>query len=144
MVSSLKTINNKKYKHEYTHNPMVKGNFPKHEKNLSELSLFMLNRFLSFSLVIAVFLTMISYFLVVSKEKAVISVHNSTNEINMQNIELQNQVEQAKSYYNINHKVSQVDFLKKPDKVLEVKALAQASQKKKVIERLEIKPVSGF
>lgn len=144
MVSSLKTIQTKRPKQLYTQNPMIKGDFPSQKKNLGELSVFMLNRFLGVSLIVTILASMMSYFLVVSKENAVISIHNKTNELNMENIELQNKVEQAKSYYNINYKVSKVDFLKKPDKIMEVTALASVPEKKKTTERLESKPVLGF
>ncbi|MEI7473761.1 MAG: hypothetical protein WCK67_03190 [bacterium] len=144
MVSSLKTAQNKKIKQTYSQNPMIKGEFPSYENNLGELSILNLNRVLGASLFIAILVSMVSYFLVVAQENSIITVHKDTNELNMENIELQNKVEQAKSYYNINYKVSKVNFLKKPDKIMEVNAIASVPEKKKAIERLEVKPVSGF
>lgn len=147
MVSSVRSI---AYKHNNNinnapvHNPIVRGNFTAQNENLKELSIFRFNRFLSFSLLATIVISMISYSIVVAKENQIIAAHNRTNEISYENIELQNKVDYARSYYNVNDKVSKVSFLQKPEKVLEVNAVPANIVIGKNKEITEIKPIAGY
>lgn len=71
-------------------------------------------------LVVAVILSMVSYMGVVSKETKVKELHSVTNKVNYENIELQNKVDYLKSFYVLDDKVQKIDFLKKPDQIIEV------------------------
>lgn len=145
MISPTKTASDKKNNNKnYNQSPIVKGKFPrfKHAKNQS---LFKFNFFLSSSLLIAIITSMISYSIVIAKENHIIAIHNKTNDLNYENIELQNQVDYARSFYNINNKVAKVSFLKKADKVIEVKpvtSLIPTIQETK--DEGKIKTVSGY
>lgn len=144
MVSSIKSDINKKNKiYNSAQNPIVRGEFPRHD-NLREVALFRFNRFLSTMLVLSAVASMVSYSMVVAKENSLTSVHNSTNEINFENIELQNKVDYARSFYNINNKVARVNFLKKAETVLEVKSVSTAPIMEKNKENLEIQAVAGY
>lgn len=147
MVSSVRSIAYKHNNNIYNapvHNPIVKGNFATENENLKELSIFKFNRFLSFSLLATIVISMVSYSMVVAKENQIVAAHNKTNEIGYENIELQNKVDYARSYYNVNDKVSKVSFLKKPDKVLEVNAVPANVVIGKNIELMDIKPIAGY
>ncbi len=60
---------------------------------------------------------------VISRESVVQNIHTKTNKIYYENIELQNKVDNLRSFYAIDNKVSKINFLKKADKVIEVKAV---------------------
>lgn len=143
MVSSLKYNTYKKAKDSYAQNPIVRGDFPIYE-DIKELPVFKFNRFLSSLVLTALVVSMVSYSMVAAKESAVSAIHSKTNEINYENIDLQNKVELAKSLNNINNKIQKVDYLKKADKVLEVKAFATTPIVKKDLDKTKIQPVSGY
>ncbi|MCK7484514.1 MAG: hypothetical protein MZU97_02410 [Bacillus subtilis] len=144
MVSSLKTSSYNKNKQYEVPNHIVKGAFPRHENN-RELVLYKFNRFLSFTLLLTIAASMISYSLVVSKESALAQIHNDTNDINLENIELQNKVDYVKSFSNINNKMAKANFPKKPETVIEIKESAIAPVvEKSVKNNIEVRPVSGY
>ncbi|MFH0702143.1 MAG: hypothetical protein V2B14_01205 [bacterium] len=143
MVSSIKSFNHRKVKQTATRNSIIKGDFPVNE-NLRELAIFKFNRFLSFFLVLTILAAMISYSMVIAKESILTKIHKKTNEVNFENIELQNKVDYAKSLYNINDKITKINFLKKADKVLEVKASSLGSVVEKNIDKIELQPILGY
>lgn len=143
MVSSIKVNPYKEAKQYNLGNSIVKGNFPKHE-NLKGISIFKFTNFLSCVLVLSVLSSMISYSMIISKENALALIHNKTNEVNFDNLELQNKVDYAKSFYNINNKIAKVNFLKKADNILEVKGTNSIPVTVKDKDNVEIKPISGY
>ena len=143
MVSSIK-INTYKNNEQYNaQNAIVQGDFPKYD-NLRELSLYRFNRLLSFLLIGSVIASMVSYSMVVAKENTLAVIHSKTNEVNFENLELQNKVDQVKSFNTINNRIAMVDFLKKPDTVMEVKSINTAPVIEKRKTNIEIQPIPGY
>ena len=144
MVSSMKQSIYRNIKPATVHSPVVEGNFPAYE-DIKELSIFKFNRFLSLVLVLSVVISMVSYSMVVAKEEVIISVHNDTNDLNFENVELQNKVDNARSFYNINDKIAKISFLQKADKILEVNAsVLPPVVKAEDTNKVKVVPVSGF
>jgi len=111
--------------------PVIQGDFTPYKINYRELRIYKFNKFMAFCLLTLVVLSMASYFAVVLRESVVKDLHVKTNKIYYENIDLQNNVDNLKSFYAIDNKVSQIDFLKKADKVIEVKAVNNIAPKKK-------------
>lgn len=102
------------------------------------------NVIIAFCLLTVVALSMISYMGVISKETKVKELHSVTNKVNYENIELQNKVDYLKSFYVLDNNVQKIDFLEKPEQVIEVKPNSKSpiiQQKKK---KFDITPVPGF
>lgn len=102
---------------------VIKGDFSSYKINYRELRIYKFNKFLAFSLLTLAFLSMASYLAVVLREVTVKDIHNKTNKIYYENLDLQNSVDNLKSFYAIDNKVSKINFLKKADNVIEVKAV---------------------
>lgn len=116
------TLSQKKNNFEKHQNPIIKGEFPTHPTIYKKPAIVKANKILAFSLLAAVIVSMTSYIGVIAKENKIKNLHASTNKINYENIELQNKVDYLKSFYTIDTKVQKIDFLKKADQVLEVRA----------------------
>ena len=109
---------------EYRH--VVNGNFPTFE-NVKDLAVIKFNRLLGVFLAVSIFISMVSYSSVVAQEGKITDMHKNIIEKNYENIELQNQVDYLKSFYNIDRKVSGASSLQKPEKVLEVSDVNSAA-----------------
>ena len=143
MVSSIKSVQYKKVRESYQQNPVIKGDFPVYH-DAKELPVFKFNRFLSSVLVISAIASMISYSMVIAKENTVTHMHNTTNEINLENIELQTKLDYARSFGNINENSIKNSDLKKADRILEVKAPTSIPIVSSKINETNIQHVSGF
>jgi hypothetical protein len=131
------------YKTAPAHTPVVDGNFPVFE-NFKELAVYKLNRFLTSLLVVAVIISMVSYSVVAAKENKINTIHEETNEINYENLELQNRVDSVKSFYSINAKIDQASWLTKPDSVLEVNAVTPDVNNDNQYKNTGVKTVLGY
>ena len=128
-----------------TKRPVIKGDFSTYKINYRELKIYKFNKFMAFVLLIFVLLSMASYMAVITKESLVKNIHADTNKIYYENIELQNKVDALKSFYSIDTKVSKIDFLKKADKVIEVKAVNNAQKSNDNLSKPKIKQIpAGF
>lgn len=107
-------------------------------------ALFGINIVLGFILLIAMILAMVSYFSVTARESRIKELHASTNQLNYENIELQNKVDSLKSFYVLDTKVQKIDFLKKPDKVMEVNETANTRTVRDREDFKNIIPVTGY
>lgn len=106
--------------------------------------IFGINIVLGFLLLIAMILSMVSYFAVTARESRIKELHTATNQLNYENIELQNKVDSLKSFYVLDTKVQKIDFLKKPDKVMEVNETANTRVVKDREDFKNIIPVTGY
>ncbi len=126
---------------------VIKGDFSSYKINYREFRIYKFNKFLAFCLILLAVLSTTSYMAVVSREAIVKDIHINTNRLYYENIDLQNNVDNLKSFYEIDNKVSKINFLKKPDKVIEVKAVnkdsAKINNKKIYIHNLNQVP-AGF
>lgn len=143
MVSSAKSISHKQIQRQHIENPIIKGDF-EHQQSTKTKVMFRFNSFLGSMLVVSIIVSMVSYSMVAAKETQVSVIHDDTTEINFENIELQNKVDHARSFYNINDKIAHVNFLTKPDKIMEVKADANAPSVNAKNEEVKVQPVSGY
>jgi len=123
---------------------IVSGNFPQKPSLYEKPAILKTNKILAFSLLMVVILSMTSYLFVLSKESRVKELHSATNKLNYENVELQNKVDYLKSFYVLDDKVQKIDFLKKPDQIIEVQSNTKTPiivEKKK---KFDITPVTGF
>ena len=123
---------------------IISRKFPPHSTIYKKPVVFKINIILAFILLTAIILAMISYMVVISKENSIKKFHFTTNKINYENIELQNKVDYLKSFYIINTKVQKIPFLKKADKVLEVKAKNKMPLFSPTRKKENITSVPGF
>lgn len=144
MVSSLNYYEIKNKKHIKTsHNAIIDGNFPSFE-NLKELAIFKFNRLLTVLMAIAVVASVITYSSVAANENSILMVHNEISDLNFENIELQNKVDNVKSFYNVNDKVSRINLLQKAADVIEVSSVEPKMTGKNAKQELNIKSVLGY
>lgn len=113
-----------------TKRPVIKGDFSSSYKiDYRSLGVYKFNKFLAYCMLVLVIVLMGSYMAVVTREVVVKDIHTKTNKMYYENIDLQNRVDNLKSFYAIDNKVSKINFLKKADKVIEVKAVDSAIPK---------------
>lgn len=145
-MGAVNIFGQKPRKHGLSKKPVIKGDFASPKINHKELRIYKLNKFMASCLLILVFLSMASYLAVVMREVVVKDIHNKTNKIYYENIDLQNNVDNLKSFYAIDNKVSKINFLKKADQVIEVKDVTKVAPKRKNnINKHNIKQVpTGF
>jgi hypothetical protein len=139
----MKTNTYKKVKQYNDKDSLIQAQFPRHE-NFRELAIFRFNRFLGYVLILSTIASIVSYSMVAARENTLAKIHSKTNDINFENIELQNKVDYARSFYNINNKVAGVNFLKKPDAVMEVKGSTVSPVVVEKKDKVDVKPVSGY
>ena len=113
---------NTKYWQQHAQNPIVKGYFPRY-KSYKEMSIAKLNRFLGILLGLAISVSFISYYFVTANEVILDKVGREITEIRTQNLELQNKLDNLKSYYNVDKTVKQKNLLQKPQQVVEVSSI---------------------
>lgn len=122
---------------------VLEGNFPVFE-NYRDLAVFKFNRFLCTLLGISILISMFTYSAVISKEDQLSKLHTKINDINYENVELQNKLDYIKSFYNIDNKVTQANFLKRADSVMEVTAKQPIISNNIALSGVKTKPVNGF
>ncbi|GEM_PF-4531364 len=124
---------------------VIKGDFSSYKINHKELRIFKLNKFMSFCLLIFVVLSMASYIIVISKEAVIKDIHTKTTGLFYENIDLQNKVDNLKSFYTIDNQVSKVNFLQKADKIIEVNNVKKPAKIKHIFNKNNTKQVpAGF
>ena len=102
----------------------VKKEQKKSHKTKEQLVL-MLNT--AFLILIGIFSVgfLVIYSMVALKEDKLASLHSKINELNYENIELENKLENVKSYYSVDNKVAETNTLDKAKKVIEINTLDQ-------------------
>jgi len=145
-MGAVNIFGQKHNRHGLSRKSVIKGDFSQYKINYKELRIYKFNKFLAICLFSLVILEISTYMAVVTRETVVQDIHSKTNKIYYENIELQNNVDNLKSFYAIDNKVSKINFLKKPDRVIEVKATENPTPKpltKSVKE--DVKPLpAGF
>ena len=115
---------NSTYWQQRVQNPIVKGYFPRY-KSYKEMSIAKLNRFLCVILGLSIFVSFVSYYFVTANEVVLDKVGREITEIKTQNLELQNKLDNLKSYYNVDKTVKQKNLLQKPQEVVEVSSIKE-------------------
>jgi len=113
-------------------------------KDDSKSKIAKLNKILGASLGIAVIFSMLSYSVVVAQEYKISALHSNIMELNYENIELENKLEQIKSYYSVNQKVAQTKALDKAQSVLEVSQKGSDVEFSPSKQKLKVKSVLGY
>jgi hypothetical protein len=132
-------------KNGLTKKPIIKGDFSSYKIDHKELSLFKLNKFMAFCLLAFAVFSMISYIAVIFREAVIKDIHTKTAGIFYENIDLQNKVDNLKSFYSIDNKVSKINFLQKADKVIEVKDINKPVKIKNIRDKHNLKQLpAGF
>ena len=98
---------------------LIKVNFPNNKKAKS-----FVKSYLKLIIIIIIsgvgLISLISYTMVLCLENKVLSLHKDTAKIQMENVDIKTQVEFAKSLYNVQNKAATLNFLHRPDKIIEV------------------------
>lgn len=123
-------------------NPIVRGKFPVHQSSRNYSS-YRLNKVLASLMVFCFLLSMTTYTFVLNKESMISDLHKQINETNFENIDLQNRVDHLQSFYNINKRVSKVDFLKQADKIIEVESAKQIKTTSNALNT-KVHTISGY
>lgn len=131
-MGAVNIFGHKPKKNGLTRKHVIKGDFSSYKINYKELRIYKFNKFFAFCLLMLAIFSLGSYMAVISRESVVQNIHTKTNKIYYENIELQNKVDNLRSYYAIDNKVSKINFLKKADKVIEVKAVNNIELLKKM------------
>lgn len=105
----------------YTPADIIRGNFPVYD-SLKSIKLGNLNRIFATSIVVSLVLSVGVYAFVVAKQSQIETLHVETKKINAENVELQSKLESLRSFDNIDARLSVNKFLKRPEKVIEVKS----------------------
>lgn len=112
--------------------------------NARSISTRRLNKFLACSLLSLIFLSMISYFGVMSKYGQIQKLNIATTEMNLNNMDLQFKVSHSKSFYFINKQAQEKNNLVKPSKILTVNEINKNISIKDNSKLIGIAPVKGF
>ena len=100
-------------------NPIVKGYFPTY-KTYKEMAVSKVNKILCVLLFISIFVTLVSYYFVMSNEIVLNDIRKDITLLNEENFDLQNKLDNLKSYYNVDKTMRQKNLVNKPQQVLEV------------------------
>lgn len=99
-------------------NQIITGYFPK-ENTASDIALKKFNDTLSGLLLCVLFISMISYYFVVSSEIKLNEYSRETTLLNVENSELQNKLDRLKSFNNVDLTMQKNNLLQRPEKVIE-------------------------
>lgn len=140
---------NIKRRKKKSNDPYARGDFNRqapsqYSRKYKKPAIYGVNLVLAILLLFSMLVSAIIYFGVISKENRIKKLHAYTNKLNYENIDLQNRVDYLKSFYVIDHKVRNINFLKKPDKVMEVKEKVNNNAVHDKEKFGNIIPVSGY
>lgn len=83
---------------------------------------FNLNKLIIIGISIIALAFMITYSIAINTENTLRKLHTKTTNIQTENIEMKTKVEFSKSLYNVQNKAETVNFLHKPEKVIEIES----------------------
>ncbi len=109
---------------------VIDGYFPK-ENLVRAMAIKKVNKTLCGLLLCLIFVSIISYYFVVSSEIKLNEYSRQTIMLNDENADLQNQLDRLKSFSNVDMTMQKNNLLQKPDKVIEAPEV-EASQAKPV------------
>ncbi|MBQ2871942.1 hypothetical protein IJE86_09585 [bacterium] len=104
---------------KYRTSPIIEGYFPQY-KTYEELAISRVNRTLCVILSVFVLFTLISYYFVTANEMTLNKLRKETIVLNDENSELQNKLDNLKSYYNVDKTMKSKNLLHKAKDVIEV------------------------
>ena len=104
---------------KYKTSPIIKGYFPQY-KTYEEMAISKINKSLCILLGIFVLFSLISYYFVTANEMTLNKLRKETISINDENTDLQNKLDNLKSYYNVDKTMKSKNLLHKAKDVIEV------------------------
>jgi hypothetical protein len=99
--------------------PIIKGYFPQY-KTYEEMAISKVNKSLCIVLGFFVLTSIVSYYVVTSKEMELNKLRKETIALNDENTDLQNKLDNLKSYYNVDKTMKSKNLLHKAKDVIEV------------------------
>lgn len=114
------------YQEDYQSNsvsPVIEGYFPK-ENLRKEMAIRKINTTLTVLLGIFIMLTAVSYYFATANEIVLNNLSRQTTVLNDENADLQNKLDNMKSFNNVDLTVSKSKILKKAQQVIEIPAVA--------------------
>lgn len=107
---------------KYKTSPIIKGYFPQY-KTYEEMAISKVNKSLCIILGVFVIFSLISYYFVTSNEMTLNKIRKETIALNDENTDLQNKLDNLKSYYNVDKTMKSKNLLHKAKDVIEVQEL---------------------
>lgn len=104
---------------KYKTGPIIKGYFPQY-KTYEEMAISKVNKSLCVILGFFVLFSLISYYFVTSNEMTLNKLRKETIALNDENADLQNKLDNLKSYYNVDKTMKSKNLLHKAKDVIEV------------------------
>ncbi len=104
---------------KYKTSPIIKGYFPNY-KTYEEMAISKVNKSLCVILGMFVLVSLVSYYFVTSNEMTLNKLRKETIAINDENTDLQNKLDNLKSYYNVDKTMKSKNLLHKAKDVIEV------------------------
>lgn len=117
-----KTVNEAYW--QYKTNPIIHGYFP-HYKTHKEQVISRVNKSLCILLAVSIMISFVSYYFVTYSEVKLNKLRKETLALNDDNIELQNKLDNLKSYYNVDKNMKQKKMLQKAQEIIEVSAVSK-------------------
>ena len=102
--------------------PIIEGYFYK-ESTVKDMAIRKVNKSLCGLLVLAILTTFVSYYFVMCNELILNTLNRQIIVLNDENSELQNNLDQLKSFHNVDEKMMQYNLLHKAENVIEVPAV---------------------
>lgn len=112
---------------------IIDGYFPK-ENSVRAMAIKKVNKTLCGLLLCLIFVSIISYYFVVSSEIKLNEYSRQTIMLNDENAELQNQLDRLKSFSNVDMTMQKNNLLQKPDHVIEAPEVVNTAAKPVQIE----------
>lgn len=104
---------------QFKTSPIIKGYFPQY-KTYEEMAISKINKSLCIILGCFVLASIVSYYIVTSKEMELNKLRKETIILNDENADLQNKLDNLKSYYNVDKTMKSKNLLHKAKDVIEV------------------------
>lgn len=109
-------------------NQIIDGYFPK-ENTVRAMAIKKVNKTLCGMLLCLIFVSIISYYFVVSSEIQLNEHSRQTIMLNDENADLQNQLDRLKSFNNVDMTMQKTNLLQKPDHVIEAPEVTTSAVK---------------
>ena len=110
---------------KYKTSPIIKGYFPQY-KTYEEMAISKINKSLCILLGVFLLFSLISYYFVTANEMTLNKLRKETITLNDENTDLQNKLDNLKSYYNVDKTMKSKNLLHKAKDVIEVQETKQS------------------
>ncbi len=119
-------------------NQVISGYFPSKAHNLRAKAVKRVNSTLCCLVLCAIFISIVSYYFVVSSEIKLNDCSRKTALLNVENAELQNKLDKLKSFNNVDLTMQKNNLLHRPEKVIEA---TEVDADTEMVEKPQNRPV---